>query len=85
VSPNDLAEEINARINDYLGAGVKLLCVIYPDTQTVDIYRQDGTGGRLKADQELSGEDVVPGFRCPVADLFQGVHTSHGTNGSTTS
>ncbi len=30
----------------------------------------DGSGYRLRAGDELSGEDVVPGFRCPVVSLF---------------
>ena len=36
----------------------------------VQVYRADGTTGRFRADDELSGEDVLPGFRCKVDDLF---------------
>jgi hypothetical protein len=34
------------------------------------VYRKDGTMARLRDGDELSGEDVVPGFRCRVNELF---------------
>src|SRR3954469_15279453 len=33
VSPNDLAEDIDARVADYLEAGVRLMWVVYPATR----------------------------------------------------
>lgn len=70
VSPNDEAEEVEEKLSEYLGAGVALVWVAYPRTRTVYVYRRDGTANRLTEAQELSGEDVVPGFSCPVRDLF---------------
>ena len=34
------------------------------------VYRPDGSDSRLNEGGELSGEDVLNGFRCPVRDLF---------------
>jgi Uma2 family endonuclease len=70
VSPNDEAEDLEARVNDYLAAGVRLLWIIYPTTRSVWIVRRDGTAARLTEAQELSGEDVVSGFTCPLRTLF---------------
>jgi Uma2 family endonuclease len=70
VSPNDLAEEVNAKVVEFLGAGIRLLWVIYPQSRTLHVFRQGGGAALLSAADELSGEDVVPGFRCRVADLF---------------
>jgi Uma2 family endonuclease len=70
VSPNDLAEEIDLRVADYLAAGVKLLWIVYPATRSVWVFRQDGTAARLTEAQELTGEDVIPGFTCSVRTLF---------------
>lgn len=70
VSPNDLAEEIDARVADYLAAGVKRIWIIYPATRSAWILRQDGTAVRLTETQELPGEDVLPGFSCPLRTLF---------------
>jgi Uma2 family endonuclease len=70
VSPNDFAEEINERVLDFLGAGVRLMWVAYPSTRTIQIFRLGGGGAHLAASDELSGEAVVPGFSCRVAEVF---------------
>lgn len=70
VSPNDLFYEIETKVREYLDAGVRLVWVINPDSKIVQVYRADGTWSRLTPSDELSGEDVVPGFSCRVADLF---------------
>jgi len=70
VSPHDRAVDIEAKITDYLTAGTRLVWVIYPRTQTIFTYRLDGTVHRLTAADTLDGGDVLPGFSCPVADIF---------------
>jgi Uma2 family endonuclease len=82
ISPKDLAYEISARVEDYLGAGVRLVWVIDPSVRTLIIYRHDGTIAGLRERDELSGEDVVPGFRCPVRELFRTPAPPQQTNGS---
>ncbi len=72
VSPNDLAHEVEAKIEEYLQAGLPLLWVIYPETHTIYVYRQDGSVRRLTGADDLTGEDVIPGFSCRVEDLFRG-------------
>lgn len=69
-SPNDRMSKINRRIAQYLTWGVPLVWLVDPDDQTVTIYRQDRPPEVLEADQELMGGDIVPDFRCPVADFF---------------
>lgn len=70
VSPNELAEDTEARVADYLAAGVRLIWIIYPSTRSVWLVRRDGTAARLTETQDLSGEDVLPGFTCPLQTLF---------------
>jgi Uma2 family endonuclease len=70
ISPKDLAYDVEKKLEEYLSAGVRLVRVVYPPTRTVRVVRSDRTGVSLRAEDELSGEDVVPGFRCHVADLF---------------
>jgi Uma2 family endonuclease len=72
-SPNDKAEDIDGRVKDFLRAGTPLVWVVYPATRSVDIFRGDGTGGWRTEDQELTGDDVLPGFSCRLADLFRGL------------
>ncbi|HYT87728.1 MAG TPA: Uma2 family endonuclease [Gemmataceae bacterium] len=70
VSPNDTAEEVETKRLAFLRAGVRLLWVIYPENRTVHVYRKEGGAAALGEGDELSGEDVLPGFVCKVADLF---------------
>jgi Uma2 family endonuclease len=70
VSPKDLAYEIEERVDDYLRAGVPLIWVIYPNLETVFIRRSNGTLTQLRQNDELTGEDVIPGFCCRVGSLF---------------
>ncbi len=70
VSPNDMYEEVQAKIMDYKDARVRLIWVISPKTRTALIRRLDGTCAEVGEAGELSGEDVIPGFACKLADLF---------------
>lgn len=70
VSPNELYEEVEAKVADYRSAGVKLIWVVSPKSRTVLIRRPDGTCAEVGEAGQLSGEDVIPGFACPVAELF---------------
>ncbi len=70
VSPNDTAYEVEEKVGDYFQAGVKLLWVVYPNTQRVWVVRTNGATSWLGANDELTGEDVIPGFTCRVAEMF---------------
>ena len=54
----------------FLAAGSRLVWVVYPRTRTVTVYRANGTVEELAVGRTLDGEDVVPGFALPVADVF---------------
>ncbi len=70
VSPSNSAAEIEGKTTEYLEAGVELVWVLYPDTGHIHIFRADGTVSALGSDGVLSGEDVIPGFACPVSTIF---------------
>jgi Uma2 family endonuclease len=70
VSPNDLWHEVGAKVEEYLAVGVSLVWVIDPELRMAYIYRRDGTVSRLRETDELSGENVIPGFRCPISSIF---------------
>jgi Uma2 family endonuclease len=70
ISPHNLYEEIESKVAEYRSAGVKLIWIISPRTRTVLIRRLDGSCAEVGATGQLSGEDVLPGFTCAVADLF---------------
>ena len=70
ISPTDRAEDIEERVKEYHSAGVPLVWVVNPSTRTAVVRRLDGTAAEVGPAGTLAGEDVVPGFACPVADLF---------------
>jgi len=70
VSPGEFAEELSEKLADYRSAGIRLVWVVSPATRTVQIRRADGTLVELDEAGTLSGEDVLPGFTCTVAELF---------------
>lgn len=84
VSPNDTYEEVDEKIEEYLRAGVRLVWIISPKNHTIRIHRVNGSSQSLRENDALDGEDVVPGFRCPVPDLFpQSPPAATASNGST--
>lgn len=70
VSPNDRFDEVFEKAQEWLAAGTRLVWVVLPRTKTVMTYRPDGQARILQEHDELSGEDVLPGFACRVQELF---------------
>jgi Uma2 family endonuclease len=71
VSPNDNYYKVDRKVWEYLEAGVRLVWVINPSMRTVMAYRgPKGDASLFREQDELTGEDVLPGFRCRVAELF---------------
>jgi Uma2 family endonuclease len=70
VSPSDRADEVDEKVDSYLRTGVRLVWVVYPSTRRVAVHGPGGGVTVLTGSDALDGGDVVPGFRCPVAELF---------------
>ena len=70
ISPNDTAYELEAKVEFFLNAGVPLVWVVNPNVRTIRIIRGDSTTALLREANDLSGEDIIPGFVCPVASIF---------------
>jgi Uma2 family endonuclease len=70
ISPNDTAYEVDGKVELFLKAGVPLIWVVSPAVRTIRIIRGDGSTAILRDGEELSGEDIIPGFVCPVSSIF---------------
>lgn len=71
ISPNDLAAEVDVKVEEYLQAGVRLIWVVFPESKHVYAYRAgDTTVQRLGSEDELSGENVLPELRLAVSKIF---------------
>ncbi|MCC7422829.1 MAG: Uma2 family endonuclease [Planctomycetaceae bacterium] len=69
-SPNDLVDEVDAKVDAWLAAGTTVVVVASPRTRHLMIYRQSGPVLRLDTNDVLTLEDVLPGFSCSVEKLF---------------
>jgi Uma2 family endonuclease len=78
---DDLYEEVDGWIEEYHRAGVRLVWVVSPQNHTVRVYRLNGSSISLREDDHLDGEDVLPGFRCPVRELFPQPRPASADNG----
>lgn len=70
LSPGDRRGEVQAKVRDWLKSGVSLLWVIDPKRVTAKVYRADGSMALVSSSGSLDGKDVVPGFRCTLADVL---------------
>ena len=70
LSPSDRIADALAKIAMYLDAGVRLVWLVDPASQTVTIFRPDAIPTKLDADDTLDGDEVLPGFTLPIAEIF---------------
>lgn len=70
LSSDDRPGETLGKVGDWLEAGTRLVWVVDPDRRLVRVYRQDGTEALIEEIGSLAGEDVLPGFSCPVVQIL---------------
>lgn len=75
-SPHDGIDEVEARIEDYLDNGAKLVWLVMPRLRAIRVHRADGTIQRFRENDVMTGESVVPEFSVRVGDLLPPVETS---------
>ncbi len=71
LSPSNTAIAVNRKIHEYFKAGVTRVWVVYPEQAEVYIYSTPQQVQVVGIGQELDGGDLLPGFRLPVAVLFE--------------
>ncbi len=70
VSENKRKREIKRKLSEYFTAGVRMVWVVDTENRTVTVYRSPTQGKVLPEEAQIDGEDVLPGFSCPVAKFF---------------
>ncbi|HEV8265035.1 MAG TPA: Uma2 family endonuclease [Gemmatimonadales bacterium] len=70
LSPGDRPGEVLEKVGQWLGAGVRLVWILDQVRRDARVYRADGTVSILALDDDLDGEDVLPGFRCPLHNIL---------------
>jgi Uma2 family endonuclease len=67
ISPSDRYTEVEEKTRRWLRAGASVVVLIDPETETVRIHR---TGSTTTVNDVLEIDDVIPGWRLPLAELF---------------
>jgi Uma2 family endonuclease len=72
ISPDDRYGEVDRKVEDWLDHGCQMVIVINPRRRhrTVTVYYASVVGTTLTLDDVIDGQDVVPGWRLPVRELF---------------
>jgi Uma2 family endonuclease len=70
VSPTDHHARIMMRVHHHLTHGVRRVWLVDPEDRSMIVYRSLQDWTFLQESDTLSGEDVLPGFSCRVADLL---------------
>jgi len=70
VSPGDRAGELRRKIGDWLDAGTRMVWVVRPERRSITVHRPGAKAQILGEGDTLDGGDVLPGFTCPLADIF---------------
>ncbi len=54
----------------WLSFGVRMVWVAHPQSRSVDVHRPGQSVETIADDGSVDGQDVLPGFTCPVAAIF---------------
>ncbi|MBI1917655.1 MAG: Uma2 family endonuclease [Planctomycetes bacterium] len=70
LSPSDVFPQILRKVQQYLRAGTREVWVVVPEDRSVTVCRPGQEQVILSNGETLSSGDILPGFSCPVAELF---------------
>lgn len=70
ISPSDVFYDVDCKLAEFFEAGVRRAWIVNPDLPSVRVHRSFTDVTILRPGDELVDEEVLPGFRCPVAALF---------------
>lgn len=69
ISASDTASVIKEKLQDYFGAGTRLVWLLYPRFKQVEAHTPDGRMRIFNAEDRLESE-LLSGFSCKVSELF---------------
>ncbi len=70
VSPKDRVEDLDVKLAEYREAGIPLIWVIHPATQSAHVLGAHQPLVEIGSGGVLDGGEVLPGFTCNLAELF---------------
>jgi Uma2 family endonuclease len=80
VSPNDIFQDVVAKMKEYFRLGVRQVWIILPLDRQVYVYDSPTQVRIVTTTEDLDGGAILPGFRVPLATLFhRGAEAGQGT------
>jgi Uma2 family endonuclease len=73
LSEGNTPKEMSRKLDDYFGAGVRLVWFVDPRKRTVEVFTGRKSSKLLGEQETLTGGKVLPGFSLPLKDLFADV------------
>jgi Uma2 family endonuclease len=73
LSPSETASSLEEKLDDYAAAGTPLVWVVDPIRRTVMVVATNAPVKWLREGDALDGGEIVAGFSCAVADIFEGI------------
>ena len=71
VSPGDSYSDVNEKVKMWLEHGTMEVWVVDPRRQTVQVFKhRKGADVTLSKGDEIDGDDLLPGFRLPLENIF---------------
>ena len=71
ISPNDRYTDVEEKVEDWLNAGCSAVIVVNPRRRTANLHRSPTDMTTLTESDTLELDDIVPGWRMPVKDIFE--------------
>jgi Uma2 family endonuclease len=71
-SPEQSVQHLTEKAWDYISAGVRLVWLVHQNKDIVGVFRPGQTESEtIQPGGILDGEDVIPGFKIALRDLFK--------------
>ena len=71
LSPNNTRAEIDERLKDFFASGTQIAWIVNPREECAEVCYSPDKGKLIGSGGFLDGENLLSGFRYPIADLFK--------------
>ena len=71
LSPGETGPKTKKKVAQWLQYGAQQVWIVNSKNETVTIYRSSGDSITFGHEETLEADDLLPGFRVAVADIFK--------------
>ena len=71
ISPSEEPADMARKVREYFASGAKIVWQMFPESETIKVYTEPDDFTLYTAQDEIDCPDLLPGFRVPVAELFE--------------